>query len=60
MAANVVNTNIKDTTYVNLLSVLELVSSCFFSFLIDLKINFSLVKRIIEFTSCVYKINTVR
>jgi hypothetical protein len=26
MAANVVNTNIKDTTYVNLLSVLELVS----------------------------------
>jgi hypothetical protein len=27
MAANVVNTNIKDTTYVNLLSVLELVSS---------------------------------
>jgi hypothetical protein len=45
MAANV-NTNIKDTTYVNLLSVLELVST-FFSF--DLKINFSLVKRIIEF-----------
>jgi hypothetical protein len=32
MAANVVNTNIKDTTYVNLLSVLELVSSRFFSF----------------------------
>jgi hypothetical protein len=32
MAANVVNTNIKDTTYVNLLSVLELVSSRFLAF----------------------------
>jgi hypothetical protein len=43
-----VNTNIKDTTYVNLLSVLELVSSRFLAFN-WLKINFSLVKRIIEF-----------
>jgi hypothetical protein len=33
MAANVVNTNIKDTTYVNLLSVLELVSSRFLLFI---------------------------
>jgi hypothetical protein len=47
MAANVVNTNIKDTIYVNLLSVLEFLAV--FSFLFDLKINFSLVKRIIEF-----------
>jgi hypothetical protein len=47
MAANVVNTNIKDTTYESFICF-RVGFSLFLAFLIT-KINFSLVKRIIEF-----------